>query len=84
MNHWVMDYETMINFFCGVFQHYKTKETKIFIIHDLKNDFDEFTKFLTQNVIDKERHISYNGLAFDAQITEYILDKQFEWKSLKP
>jgi len=74
----------MINFFCGVFQHYKTKETKIFIIHDLKNDFDEFTKFLTQNVIDKERHISYNGLAFDAQITEYILDKQFEWMSLQP
>jgi len=41
MNHWVMDYETMINFFCGVFEHYKTNETKIFVIHDLQNDFDE-------------------------------------------
>ena len=42
MIHWVMDYETLSNCFVGVFEHYKTSERKIFIVHDLQNDFDEF------------------------------------------
>jgi len=73
----------MINFFCGVFEHYKTNETKIFVIHDLQNDFDELVDFLNQNKDYEERHISYNGLAFDAQITEYILENQYEWSLLE-
>jgi hypothetical protein len=83
MNHWVMDYETMINFFCGVFEDYKTGEKKIFVVHDLRNDFDELVKFLQTNIDNKERHISYNGLAFDAQITEYILRHADNWSHLK-
>tara|TARA_R110002020_G_scaffold190644_1_gene390221 strand:+ start:10421 stop:12409 length:1989 start_codon:yes stop_codon:yes gene_type:complete len=82
MNHWVMDYETMINFFCGVFEHYKTNETKIFIIHELQNDFDELVKFLNHNKDYEERHISFNGLGFDAQISEYILDNEFTLSTL--
>ena len=81
---WVMDYETMSNFFCGVFTHYKTKETKIFVIHTLRNDFEEFAKFLKQNIENRERHISFNGLAFDAQITEYFLQAENEWRKLPP
>lgn len=80
--HWVMDYETMINFFCGVFTHYKTEETKTFVIHDLQNDFEEFMEFLHENKNNKERHISFNGLAFDAQITEYCFQNEKEWKKL--
>ncbi len=38
MRHWVMDYETLANCFTGVFEHYKTQETEIFVIHDLQND----------------------------------------------
>jgi hypothetical protein len=78
MNHWVMDYETLINMFGAVFQHYKTDETKTFVVHRLRNDISELVKFLNQNVENKEWHISYNGLNFDAQITEFILANQEE------
>ena len=76
MNHWVMDYETLINMFGAVFQHYKTGETKQFVVHRLRNDIVELVKFLNQNKDNKEWHISYNGLSFDGQITEYILQNQ--------
>ncbi len=71
--HWVMDYETMINLFVAVFENYKTDEIKIFIVHELLNHFPEFVKFLEENKKLKEWHVSFNGLGFDSQITEYIL-----------
>ena len=71
-NHWVHDYETMKNLFVACFEHYKTDEVKVFIIHELKNDFPEFVSFLEQNKVNSEWHISFNGLSFDSQITEYI------------
>ena len=82
MKHWVMDYETLSNCFTGVFEHYKTNETEVFVVHDLRNDFDKLIVFLEKNVSNKEWHISYNGLAFDGQITQYILDNYYLWKEL--
>jgi len=82
MRHWVMDYETLANCFTGVFEHYKTQETEIFVIHDLQNDLPKFINFLENNIKNKEWHISYNGLAFDGQVTHYILDNHFLWKDL--
>ena len=76
MNHWVMDYETLCNFFCGVFKHYKTEETKTFVIHKSRDDRNSFIDFLNQNIQNKEYHISFNGLAFDAQITHWFLENQ--------
>jgi len=73
MNHWVMDYETLKNCFVGVFTHYKTDETKIFIICKLQNDYEKFIKFLKENINNNEWHISYNGIAFDAQVTHSII-----------
>ena len=73
MNHWVMDYETLKNCFVGVFTHYKTDETKIFIICKLQNDYEKFIKFLKENIDNNEWHISYNGIAFDAQVTHSII-----------
>ena len=70
-----MDYETLTNCFVGVFQHYKNETRKVFIVHKLQNDFDKFVKFLQENVEKGEWHISYNGLAFDSQITQYVLLK---------
>jgi len=73
--HWVMDYETLCNCFVAVFQHYKDKGVRhIFIIHKERNDFTKFVNFLKSCVKNKQYHISYNGLAFDAQITQWILD----------
>lgn len=71
-----MDYETLINCFVAVFTHYKTDETRVFVIHRLRNDVTELIKFLNQNKTNKEWHISFNGLNFDSQITEYILATQ--------
>lgn len=78
MTHWVHDYETLSNCFVGVFEHYKEDLTKVFVIHTLRDDRKELLDFLLQNKKNKEWHISFNGLAFDSQITEFILrDKNF-------
>lgn len=72
-----MDYETLINCFVAVFQHYKDDQVKhIFVIHKDRNDFTKFVTFLNKCVTNKQWHISYNGLAFDAQITQHILNNQ--------
>jgi hypothetical protein len=70
---YVMDYETMINFFCGVFVNIKTKEKKVFVVHRSRNDIIELLKFLKENKKNNDYHVSINGMAFDAQITEFLL-----------
>ena len=68
--HWVMDYETITNCFVAVFQHYKDDSVRrVFVIHEDQNDFAEMAQFLNDCVNLNQWHISYNGLAFDAQIT---------------
>ena len=74
-----MDYETLSNCFVAVFKHYKTNERKVFVVHDLIDDFSNLLKFFEENIKNKEWHISYNGLSFDAQITNYILDNEHKW-----
>jgi hypothetical protein len=68
MANWVMDYETLINCFAAVFTEYKTGETKVFVVHSLRNDYDAFLRFINDHKFKEEYHISYNGLNFDAQI----------------
>lgn len=83
-NHWVMDYETITNCFVAVFEHYKEQRRKVFVVHQLadRSQFDDLVSFLLDNQLKEEWHISYNGLAFDAQITEYILQNYEYWKDL--
>ena len=75
-NHWVMDFETLSNCFIACFIHYKTEESKIFVVHKLKNDIKDFLMFLEQNIKNNEWHISFNGLSFDSQITHYVIDNK--------
>ena len=77
-----MDYETICNCFIAVFEHYKTEEKKLFVVCEQQNDFLEFVTFLQKCVTENQWHISYNGLAFDAQITQYILDVHHKLKNL--
>jgi uncharacterized protein YajQ (UPF0234 family) len=84
MNHYVMDYETLANCFTAVFIHYKTNEQFIFVIHESRNDYDSFVEFLETNIKNNEWHISYNGLAFDAQITQYILNNRNRLRRQSP
>ena len=69
-----MDYETIIDCFVAVFEHYKDDDiAEIFIINKDQNDFPKLLAFL-QNCAEKGQwHISFNGLVFDAQISEKII-----------
>ena len=71
--HWVMDYETLYDCFVAVFIHYKTEEKHIFVIGHFRNDFKPLLSFFKRNINNGEWHISFNGLQFDGQITEYII-----------
>ena len=71
--HWVMDYETLNNCFMAVFEDVKSEDQEIFIIHKSRNDTEEFANFLYRNATHGEWHVSFNGLAFDSQITEYVI-----------
>jgi hypothetical protein len=71
--HWVMDYETLSDCFLGVFENYNTDETHVFTIGSLRNDLKKLGLFFQQNINNNEWHISFNGLGFDSQITEFII-----------
>jgi uncharacterized protein YciU (UPF0263 family) len=71
--HYVMDYETLSNCFVAVFEDVKSTHTEVFVIHDLQNDLDDLIDFLERNISLDEWHVSFNGLGFDSQITEYII-----------
>ena len=72
--HWVMDYETMKSCFVAIFEDYKSEDTEVFVISRFRNDIIPFLKFLRDNLVKKEWHVSYNGLNFDSQITQHILN----------
>lgn len=72
-SHWVMDFETLSNCFIAHFEDYKVETNYTFIIWSKVNHLKEFIAFLEKNIQEKSWHISFNGLAFDAQITEHIL-----------
>jgi hypothetical protein len=71
--HWVMDFETLSNCFIGVFEDIKSEHREIFVCHESRNDIVELARFLLKNKSLEEWHVSFNGLAFDSQITEHIL-----------
>lgn len=79
-----MDYETMKNCFIAVFEHYKEQKRRVFVIHKMtdKDQYFQFVQFLLDNIEKDEWHISYNGLAFDSQVTEYILKNKDDWEYL--
>jgi hypothetical protein len=68
-----MDYETLSNCFIGVFEDIKSEDREIFVCHESRNDILELVTFLERNITYEEWHVSFNGLAFDSQITEHIL-----------
>ena len=68
-----MDYETLVNCFIGVFEATSSEERKVFICSKQRNDINELMIFLEQCAHDKMFHFSFNGLGFDAQVTEFII-----------
>lgn len=82
-NYWVYDLETILNCFIGVFTSYHdASDKKIFVVHPLKNDFEDLLVFLEETKFKKDWLFGYNNLAFDAQIIEYILANKRTLKKL--
>ena len=84
MYNWVMDYETLSNCFVGIFEDAELDKRKVFAINHLttRSQFDDFVSFLKDNIDKDDWHVSYNGLAFDSQITHYILDNYEDWYNI--
>lgn len=72
-SHYVMDIETIVNCSVFCFEHFKQETVKVFIIHELQNDLRELLIFLGENYNNQEHHVSFNGLAFDSQIIEFLI-----------
>lgn len=73
-DHWIIDYETILNLTVLVAVHYQREEVKVFVVHRYRNDIEGMILFLEECKRDKSYHITYNGLEFDGQITEFILE----------
>lgn len=74
--YWVMDIETIINCFIAVFEDYASDERHIFRVNRSHNDLVEFYKFLDAHVATKSWHFSFNGLGFDAQVIQWMMDNR--------
>jgi hypothetical protein len=68
-----MDYETLSNCFVAVFEDVKSENLEVFVCHESRNEIEDLVHFLKRNIQLDEWHVSFNGLGFDSQITEYIL-----------
>ena len=79
---WVMDLETIINAFVAVFIGYSSNETKIFVVNKERNDMKAFIDFLKDCKENGDWHLGYNNLAFDAQITEFVLQYEKDFLEL--
>ena len=71
--HWVIDYETILNCIVLVAERHDSEERKVFVIHRYRNDIMELIAFLEECKQGHGFHITFNGLSFDGQITEFIL-----------
>jgi hypothetical protein len=83
-NHYVVDFETLSNCFIACFEHYSLETNFTFIVHEKINHFPQFLDFLDNNIKNKEWHITFNGIAFDSQITEWILRERRMLLTLPP
>jgi hypothetical protein len=70
---WIMDYETICNSFIACFEDYDSDDRVIFEVSPFKNEMPQFIEFLLDSKAAGDWHFGFNNLAFDAQITEYIL-----------
>lgn len=74
VTNWVMDYETLKNCTVLCVEDWKDDTKFDFVIHPLRNDILPLLQFLQENRYYKEHHVSFNGVGFDAQISQFILN----------
>ncbi len=85
MDSYIYDAETLRNCTVFVFQHYKDpSRERVFVIHELRNDFIELMDFLANSAELGEYHIGFNNLNFDSQITAALLKNRLKLEKLSP
>jgi len=67
------DIETIINCSVFVFEDIYSDEVRSYVIHDLQDDRQELYNFLHKLKNSETRLVTFNGLAFDSQILEYMM-----------
>lgn len=74
--YWVIDCETMVNCFvlCGEEAH--TNRKFHCVLWKNRNDLPRLFKFLHWSVDNAVIHVTFNGLAFDSQIFQWMLDQE--------
>jgi len=72
----VYDIETLKNCFTCCFLDYDSKKKKEFVIHNSRNDFKDFIKFLIKLKQNNYYFVGFNNLFFDSQILQYIFEKR--------
>jgi hypothetical protein len=79
---YVYDFETIKNCFLAVYINIKdTSDMRIFEISDYQNHIKEFIQF-NEELIDNQNYIvSFNGLNFDAQVAQFILEHSIMFKN---
>lgn len=75
---WVMDVETMSNYFCYCALNIDTQEIVSFSIHEEKNELLDFYNHL--KIV--QGHIGFNNLSFDSQIIQFIINNYKNWDSV--
>jgi hypothetical protein len=73
---WVYGYEIVTNAFIGVFDNLHTNEKRVFIINNIRNDFQKLIAFFDRSIKNKEWHYGFNCNVFEAQITEYLYSEK--------
>ena len=76
---YVYDIEQLVNCHTNTFKNIYTGEIKQFVIHNLRNDFDEYIDFLKNDV---KILVGFNNLEYDYPLIHYILKNEKYLKTL--
>jgi hypothetical protein len=68
MKQWVFDFETLKNLFLARFISTSSDETKVFIVHRLRNDYPKLIAFLGELIQQNGWLVDFNGEEFDMQL----------------
>ena len=72
----VIDIETVCNCTIFCFEDLISDEKHVFVVNRERNDIVALIEFLKENIINKDYHLGFNNIAFDAQLMEFILQNQ--------
>lgn len=80
MNFEIYDIEVYKELFLYIGHNVSTKKRYTFEVSRYRDDLDSFIKYIEEGSIDYQ--VSFNGLNYDAQVIQYILDNHERWINL--